>query len=105
MPLPRPVVLLAALVLAAGCGDEKPSPQQPAPEKPVSAEVNAAADTVLHSDDARLVCGRLVTSAFLDEVYGGDVQTCIDHPLHKAEDDKIGIAKLVDTQVQGSTRR
>jgi len=102
MPLPGRVVLLAALVLAAGCGDEKQSPQRPAPEKPVSAEVNAAADTVLHSDDARLVCGKLVTTAFLDEVYEGDVQTCIDHPLHEAEDDKVGIAKIVDTQVQGS---
>ena len=102
MPLPRPVVLLTALVLAAGCGDEKKSPQQPVREKPVSAEVNTAANTVLHSDDARLVCGTLVTTAFLDEVYGGDLQTCIDHPLHEAEDDKIGIEKIVDTQVQGS---
>jgi hypothetical protein len=94
----RTAVLLPVLVFAAGCGGEaKPSP--PSPEK----QVNAAADKVLHSDDARLVCSKLVTAGFLEEVYDGDVQACIDSPIHEAEDDKNGVEKIVDTQVQGSS--
>jgi hypothetical protein len=84
-----------ALALAACGGDD--------PKKPASPEdqVRAAALKILESKDAKTVCTGYVTTRFIDEVYEGDRQKCIEQPLTK-EDEHPGKPKVDQVRIHGA---
>ena len=61
-------VVLAAAALAA-CGDSGPSTEE---------EVREAAVKAIESRDPKAFCRTLVSAHYIDLVYAGDVQECID---------------------------
>ena len=70
-----PLLGLALLVSFAACGGSDPTPED---------EVTDVARQIIEAkepEQVETVCRELVTPGFLDEVYGGKVEACIEQPV------------------------
>lgn len=88
------MLALPALTFSACGGSDSPEDQ-----------VTDAAEQVIAAqspEEAEQVCREVVTPRFLQEVYGGDVQSCIDQPINdESEIDDPGEVSVDSVAVDG----
>jgi hypothetical protein len=102
MRIARPLPLIATLSLAllAGCGGDGDAPATTPPPSPRQ-QVQTAAQRLLAERDAAVVCRRLVTDGFVQQVFKGDVQACTRSEI--ADAPQTGKQVVGDVRVDGST--
>jgi hypothetical protein len=102
MHIARTVPLIAALsaALLAGCGGDSDAPETAPPPTPEQ-QVQTAAQRLLAEHDASVVCRRMVTDGFVQQVFAGDVETCAQSEI--ADPPKTGKQVVGDVQVNGSS--
>jgi len=93
-----PLLLALSTALVAGCGGDSDEPDKPAAPSPQE-QVRAAAQNVITERDASVLCRRLVTQAFVEEVFDGDAAACADSELADAPPN--GQQVVGDIQVTG----
>jgi hypothetical protein len=96
----RSISLIAAttVTLAAGCGGGEDAPETTPPPSPRQ-QVQAAAQRLLSERDASVVCRTLVTDAFVQQAFGGDVQACARSEI--ADAPQTGKQVVGDVRVTG----
>ena len=94
----RVVAVFVVCLLLAGCGDNEPAAKKPAPTPDPVAQLRAAAEKVVSTQDGYAVCYELATERFIQAVFK-DKNQCTN--LRKVLGP--GTPKAVDTTIVGTT--
>lgn len=94
-----PLALLAVLLAGCGGGDDPATTAGTSTTAGPEQEVQAAAERLLETRDAAVVCAELTTAGFVEEVFGGRRAACSRSAIADASEE--GEEEVVAVEVDG----